>query len=867
MTDSLPPFSHSAASNVSKLVGSARFHFQSASPSSSHPAHSSSDSLSIAVPPSATSRAARTPSTPAHFNVPQSPLPATAFTFSQLSPSSSASSAAPSTYNDTSPTHTHTTELFTPRLHTSYSPEGGDRRREGREDGNNDTSPTDDLTQVDEESEDELEAREKDGQLSAEEVTELFTQLLEVREVGVEAAAEGVVSHTATTRSSLLVNRASMRNALAAEAKLLSLQGGERTLDSLTHHLWKMESEADDGVVEECAPQLDRAIFSRLASRWNVPSQHRVTEELDREARVYESRLPIGRRLLAHWSVEGPMSSFVMLVVALQLTMGLYYFIHTANDERRDVLGWGIAFAKLGAGVIYPTLALLLLSTSRRLATFLRRWRFVSRFINWDRSQHFHVCMAVTLVVFALLHSLSHLTGDFVRAAGSESPLLSNFPQPITYRAMIGTRAGVTGLIALSILLLMCATSIPAVRRSRFQLFQYTHLLIWPFVAVLLAHGTGALIARPVLGYWLIVPMLAVLWDRIPRLINVFRPVPGCAFRVVRDKTLVLSIPRSSVSWPYRPGQYILLRVPAVSRGQWHPFTVVGCTSSGGDDDVAELWIRELGDWTGQLMHAVQRQQAAGNKRQLTVNLDGPFGSPADKLTEYERIVIVGTGIGVTPYAGWLQDVRPQQRVDFHWAVRDSASFSWFSSLLNSLPLRRDTDGTVAPRGLINIRTYATGLPTRTTLQYVCRVLLEKHRTITHPQSFITGLECETLYGRPNIASIFHYAQQLQQTPPSLSAQREKGDSGGKQLSTAEALTECDDLSQEPSTVVQVFDSHKQTEEATVRGTSATKRGGSGGVVGVFFCGPNYLGMEISDRCRMESAKGDTRFDFVGEVF
>ena len=96
----------------------------------------------------------------------------------------------------------------------------------------------------------------------------------------------------------------------------------------------------------------------------------------------------------------------------------------------------------------------------------------------------------------------------------------------------------------------------------------------------------------------------------------------------------------------------------------------------------AELWIRQPGDWTTQLAKAMESGQ------KLFVNLDGPFGSPADKLTKCQRIVIVGTGIGVTPYAGWLQDIRAQQRVDFHWMVRDSASFSLFSALLNSLPLR-----------------------------------------------------------------------------------------------------------------------------------------------------------------------------------
>ena len=664
----------------------------------------------------------------------------------------------------------------------------------------------------------------EESPLTTDEVDELFAQL--------------------DSNGDRAVSKSDMRRALLVESQATQLSGGAKTVDTLLHHLWRLEGDV------ACSDSVDRQQFDGLVSRWRVPSQLPTTEQLDAKSRVYESELPIGRRLLAHWSVEGPMSTFVMAVVSLQIALGLYYFIHFADDPRIHVLGWGVAFAKLGAGVLYPSLALVLLSSSRRLATYLRQWRWMSKFINWDRSQLFHACLGVTILFFALLHALSHLGGTFVRAVGSTSPLLPNFPHPITYRALLRTRAGITGIIALSILLLIVAASLPRVRRSSFQLFQYTHLLIWPFVALLLVHGTGSLIQSPVLGYWLIVPMLAVLWDRVPRTVNMLRPVLGSTVRSIEDSTVMVSIPKSSVGWSYKPGQYILLRVQEVSFGQWHPFTIVGSTNSGGEM-AGRLYVRQVGDWTGELL---KRTQAG---KTVTVTLDGPFGSPCDRLSNYDRVVIVGTGIGVTPYAGWLLDLTPQQTVDFHWVVRDRVSFAWFGSLINALHFRGEQRGAT---GVVNMHTYVTGRSPSTTLQHACRVLLEKHRTINHSTSFITGLECETRYGRPDIATIFQAAQRMKDKPADTDITRKLDDDTQQ---AHHATFTADEGSTRAGTT---GDGMAQNGDKSASSAGLSSEAGSG-KIGVFYCGPNYLGMEISDRCRMERYSSGTKWEFVGEVF
>jgi len=74
------------------------------------------------------------------------------------------------------------------------------------------------------------------------------------------------------------------------------------------------------------------------------------------------------------------------------------------------------------------------------------------------------------------------------------------------------------------------------------------------------------------------------------------------------------------------------------------------------------------------------------------VYLDGPFGSASEDVFKYEIAVLVGAGIGVTPFASILKSVwyrmnYPKEKtrlrkVYFFWVCRDFGSFEWFRSLL-----------------------------------------------------------------------------------------------------------------------------------------------------------------------------------------
>ncbi|MEQ2183897.1 hypothetical protein GOODEAATRI_002635, partial [Goodea atripinnis] len=98
-------------------------------------------------------------------------------------------------------------------------------------------------------------------------------------------------------------------------------------------------------------------------------------------------------------------------------------------------------------------------------------------------------------------------------------------------------------------------------------------------------------------------------------------------------------------------GQYVFLNCPAISQLEWHPFTM----TSAPEEDFFSVHIRSAGDWTDKLIDIMQKlpEGAQGPK----MGVDGPFGTASEDVFDYEVSMLVGAGIGVTPFASILKSI------------------------------------------------------------------------------------------------------------------------------------------------------------------------------------------------------------------
>ncbi|KAM7220848.1 superoxide-generating NADPH oxidase heavy chain subunit C [Rhypophila decipiens] len=454
-----------------------------------------------------------------------------------------------------------------------------------------------------------------------------------------------------------LIPQPRAHNILARKRSQLMRRGHRHTHSqgsSNNHH----RHEFLRSIIGSDARRIPREEFAKRVKEWNIPSLELNGRESNRD---YVRKMSLFRRIRAYWAVHGPEIAFLVLVVGLQLAFGVWQLVKYTREQYEDAFGWGIGMAKAFAGALYPTMFFLIISMSRYVSTFLRRSYWLGRFINWDLSQSFHVKISIVALVFSTLHTIGHLTGTFRIATEEDrgddvASLLGDAAPPgggkLLYHHFVVSVPGITGIIALVLFYLLALLSMPVVRRWNYEVFQLGHLLMYPIIGFLIAHGSAALLQYPMLGFWMMVPTVFVLAERLFRVGMGFYDIQATV-RILDGETVEVTvvIPNHlQRSWVYKPGQYVFFQVPKISRFQWHPFTVSVCVGK-----KIQLLIKTDGNWTKKLRELADE---SGKPTDIIVGINGPFGAPAQRFYDYDHAIIVGSGIGVTPFSGILSDLQ-----------------------------------------------------------------------------------------------------------------------------------------------------------------------------------------------------------------
>lgn len=128
----------------------------------------------------------------------------------------------------------------------------------------------------------------------------------------------------------------------------------------------------------------------------------------------------------------------------------------------------------------------------------------------------------------------------------------------------------------------------------------------------------------------------------------------------------------------------------------------------------------------------------------LEIYIDGPYGAPSSHIFRAQHAVLIGTGIGVTPFASilqsimhrywkarhscprckfsWASDIPPTvmnlRKVDFFWINRDQRSFEWFVNLLSQLEIEQAELGGAMER-FLEMHMYITSALQKTDMKAV----------------------------------------------------------------------------------------------------------------------------------------------------
>jgi len=230
----------------------------------------------------------------------------------------------------------------------------------------------------------------------------------------------------------------------------------------------------------------------------------------------------------------------------------------------------------------------------------------------------------------------------------------------------------VFGEISLFFMLAILFTSHPWVRRHLFETFYYVHHLYIPAVVFAVLHFN-------VIIWWLLPTLVLYLSSRAISRWNSLFSVQVLAFTRLPEGLVKIVLARSATQLDggFDIGQFVYLNVPAISKLQWHAFTI--SSSPRASPTSLTILAKSLGDWTEAL---VEHAQDCQQKNLLpAVYMDGYYGASLAGYDEYSTVCLVGGGIGSTPLFAILEDMAarlekrdpslPMQHVFLVLAIRE----------------------------------------------------------------------------------------------------------------------------------------------------------------------------------------------------
>ena len=210
---------------------------------------------------------------------------------------------------------------------------------------------------------------------------------------------------------------------------------------------------------------------------------------------------------------------------------------------------------------------------------------------------------------------------------------------------------GFSGFILSLITVVIYVFAVQYARRYVFQAFWFTHHWYYVFYVFMFLHGSGRLVQDPLFGNFFLGPAIVFAIDQ---LISVGRnKVEIVVVRADLLPSQVIGIYfKRPITFEYKAGQWVRIASLAQNPGEYHPFTL----TSAPHEEHLSLHIRAVGPWTQNFRESFNPAILRGQPFPKLL-LDGPFGEGHQDWYRFDVAIMVGGGIGVTPFASILKEL------------------------------------------------------------------------------------------------------------------------------------------------------------------------------------------------------------------
>ncbi|CAN1778337.1 Respiratory burst oxidase homolog protein F [Linum perenne] len=513
-----------------------------------------------------------------------------------------------------------------------------------------------------------------------------------------------------------------------------------------------------------------------------------------------------------NWKRIWVLSLWIMIMIGLFA----WKFYQYKQKAAFNVMGYCLLTAKGAAETLKFNMALILLPVCRNTITRLRSTRLAYVF-PFDDNINFHKTIAAGIVVGVILHVGNHLACDFPRLVSASARdydlyLRNDFgDHKPSYMKLVRGVEGVTGILMVILMIIAFTLATRWFRRSLIKLpkplnrltgfnaFWYSHHLFVIVYILLVVHGIFLYMVhhwyKKTTWMYLSVPVLMYAGERALRFFRSgSHSVRLLKVAIYPGNVLTLQMSKPT-QFRYKSGQYMFVQCPAVSPFEWHPFSI---TSAPGDDYLS-VHIRQLGDWTQELKRVfseVCERPISGRSGLLRADettkrsyslpkllIDGPYGAPAQDYKKYDVLLLVGLGIGATPFISILKDLlnnivkmeemsvsKPQDSLAegselsfrsstdfmrrkkamikttnayFYWVTREQGSFDWFKGVMNEIA---DLD----QRGVLEMHNYLTSVYEEGDARSTLITMVQALNHAKNGVDIVSGTRVRTHFARPN---------------------------------------------------------------------------------------------------------------------
>ena len=364
-------------------------------------------------------------------------------------------------------------------------------------------------------------------------------------------------------------------------------------------------------------------------------------------ASTASSSLTRWTQLEAYFFNHGANIAFLTIVMVMNVGMfvwGVWLFIPGIFESDNPILRKTLPIARGGGRLVTWNAACLLVSGCKYFWTLVRKTPIQLGFPVDNIMPYYHRIFALTVIISGCI---IHTIPQIVNYATESLVPVSN--QPLWGDGISAKQLLYTGSLLVVTFTMFFVTTLERIRRTSwgFRLFWWTHVIgIVCAGPLLLIHGTYK--GNPFTIFFMIGPICLYLSDVMMRrfvLATLEADVVALDTHTDGPDNYVKVTIRQE-EFEYAPGMYAELKIPELSTHEWHPFTIA---SAPNEDGIVEFYIHAVGKWTKGLFVLAKQQQASDKPVLSKIGIRGGFGAPAQNYFSYKHILVIGSGIGVTP--------------------------------------------------------------------------------------------------------------------------------------------------------------------------------------------------------------------------